>query len=186
MLSSKQRRRNRFQQDSRLKIYCDQMKNQLVTTRFNNETWRENQQYRKDFPQYGCIYPSPQPNSSQISPDTVLLILEMNNDTNKIIGIGAVRNRAIIQKHRVYSNPNYNRYSYVGKQRIDRSEMTEEEERIMKVFDILCFTGPRHMKRLQGMKLFPTDMLFGCSQIVDLVDFITKMFKNRTFTNNKI
>jgi hypothetical protein len=57
--------------------------------------------------------------------------------------------------------------------------MTEEEENIMRVFDVLCFTGARHMKRLQGIKAFPMDMLYKCSKIMDLLDFITKMFKCR-------
>ena len=61
--------------------------------------------------------------------------------------------------------------------------MTAEEERIMKVFDVLCFTGSRHMKRLQGIKAFPIDMLYRCSKIMDLIDFISKMFKRRLEPN---
>jgi hypothetical protein len=57
--------------------------------------------------------------------------------------------------------------------------MTDEEERIMKVFDILCFTGNRHMKRGQGLKLFPMDMLYRMSNKMDLVNFIRTMFRER-------
>ena len=73
----------------------------------------------------------------------------------------------------------------MGKHRIDRNEMNSEEEEIMKVFDILCFTGKRHQKRLSGIKSFPVDMLYKMSKRAielekpDLVDFMTNMFKRR-------
>ena len=178
-ISAKQQRRNQYRLNSNLRGYQNNLSNYIITTRFNSKTWKENQTFREAHPEYGCIYPSPQENSSQIPKDAVLFVLEMNNDTNRIMGIGALRNRAFPRCHSVYSDPNYNRYSYIGKHRIDRSTMTDEEEKIMKVFDVLCFTGARHMKRLQGLKAFPTDMLFRCSHIVDLVDFIKNMFKHR-------
>ena len=178
-ISSKRRRRMQFRIDGSLQLYQTSMKNILVTTRFNNETWAENTRYRMNNTRMGCIYPTSQENSAQIAIDAIVFVLEMNNDTNRIMGMGMVRNHALIKKHRVYSNENYNLYAYLGKHRIDRSEMDEKEEQIMKVFDILCFTGARHMKRLQGMKMFPVDMLYWCSKILDLVDFITQMFKRR-------
>ena len=98
------------------------------------------------------------------------------------MGIGMVRNHVIIHKHRVYSNENYNRYAYLGKHRIDRSSMNEEEEIVMRAFDALCFKGARHMKRLQGIKAFPTDMLYKCKRIMDLVEFVRTMFKRRLET----
>jgi hypothetical protein len=57
--------------------------------------------------------------------------------------------------------------------------MTPDEEDIMQVFDILCFTGNHNMKRGQGLKAFPIDMLYKCSRRLDLVKFIGTMFKNR-------
>ena len=86
----------------------------------------------------------------------------------------------------VYDNQNYHRYQYVGKIRIDRSEMTEEEETIMKVFDILCFKGNKHQKRGHGLKQFPQDMLFRCSKVLDLVQFIQNIFLRRNKDTHKI
>jgi hypothetical protein len=111
--------------------------------------------------------------------ETIMFVLEMNNDTNKIMGVGMVRNRPIVSKIMVYSNGNYNRYVFIGKTRINRTEMTEEEEQIMKVFDILCFSGNKHMKRGQGLKSFPSDMLYKMSKRLDLVSYIGEMFKKR-------
>jgi len=170
------------------KIINDYKKNQktfLVTSRFNTETYSENQEYRNKHSYDGCIYCSPEPVSKKIPIDSIMFVLEMNNDTNKIIGVGMIRNHAICSKYHVYENGNYNRYAYSGKYRIDRSEMAEEEEVIMQAFDILFFTGNRHMKRGQGLKSFPVDILYKCSKVVDLVKFISEMFKKR-ITSQKV
>jgi hypothetical protein len=37
---------------------------------------------------------------------------------------------------------------------VDRADMTEAEERVVKVLDVLCFTGKRHQKRIRGLSLF--------------------------------
>jgi phage gp16-like protein len=108
----------------------------------------------------------------------------MNNDTNKIMGIGMVRNHPILNKFFVYENGNYNRYVYIGKNRISREDMSGEEEQIMQAFDILCFKGNRHMKRGQGLKSFPVDMLYRVSKKIDLVNFIGNMFKIRLVHKN--
>lgn len=159
--------------------YKKQMRNHIMTSRFNTNTWSENERYRTIHRNVGCIYCSPDPIATVIPRESVMFVLEMNNDTNKIMGVGMVRNRPIVGKLIVYSNGNYNRYVYVGKTRINRTEMSEDEERIMKLFDILCFSGNKHMKRGQGLKSFPSDMLFKMSVRLDLVSYIGEMFKIR-------
>jgi hypothetical protein len=154
-------------------------RNFILTSRFNNETWNENQKYISKKQNIKCIYCCPERVSQIVPDDAVLFILEMNNDTNKIMGIGMVKNHPKIQTYNVYSNGNYNRFSYTGKHRIDRKDMNEEEEKIMIVFDVLCFTGNKHMKRGQGLKLFPFEMLYRMSFHYNLVEFITEMFKKR-------
>ena len=45
-----------------------------------------------------------------------LYVLEMNNDTNKIMGIGLIRNFIKMDTtHSIYSDQNFNRFSYQGK-----------------------------------------------------------------------
>jgi hypothetical protein len=164
--------------------YKKQIRNFLLTSRFNNITWTENELFREKNPSFKCVYCSPDPVSQSIPYDSVLFILEMNNDTNKIMGIGMIRNHPVLNKYFVYDNGNYNRYVYIGKNRISRDEMSEEEEKIMQIFDILCFKGNRHMKRGQGLKSFPVDMLYRCSKKLDLVKFIGNMFKLRIANKN--
>jgi len=154
-------------------------KQYLLTSRFNNKTWSENCDFKRRFSKISCVYCAPVMISSQIPVDAVMFILEMNNDVNTITGIGMVRNHPANKHLPVYENDNYNRYQYVGKHRIDRTEMNDEEETIMRAFDILCFRGNRHQKRGHGIKTFPREMLLRCLPIMDLVDFINGMFKRR-------
>lgn len=151
----------------------------LLTSRFNNSTFRENRSFINNKSNIGCVYCSPQQVSSMIPFDSVLFILEMNNDKNRIMGIGSVKNSPKFRKYRVYENHNYNRYVFTGKARIDREDMNEEEENVLKALDILCFKGNHHMKRGQGLLAFPSVMLYRISSVLDLVDFINNMFKRR-------
>jgi hypothetical protein len=162
-----------------VKKYASAMKHIVMTSRFNDETIAENKTFRNRNPKIGCIYCAPQMISKKVPLDSVMFILEMNNDKNRIEGIGMVRNHPHANKYSVYDNGNYNRYTYLGKYRIDRDSMTEHENEIMTVFDILCFTGNKHMKRGQGLKAFPVEFLYKCSRTLDLVVFITNMFKTR-------
>lgn len=168
-----------------VKDYRNTLKQFILTSRFNTLTWEENRHFVGRNMKIGCIYCAPSPLSSLIPLDTTLFILEMNNDVNKIMGIGLVNNHPRVQKYSVYQHGNYNRYSYIGKHRIDRIDMDEEEEKVMRVFDILCFTGNTHMKRGQGLKQFPIEMLYKTFPLIDLVVFIRDMFKKR-MTEKKI
>ena len=160
--------------------YRRQMKNYVMTSRFNNSTWTENTNFRKRIDKHGCVYCAPMVVSQDIPYDSIMFVLEMNNDINRIMGIGMVKNHPAQYKYNVYENNNFNRYVYTGKYRIDRSSMTEEEESIIRAFDILCFSGNHHMKRGQGLTAFPVKSLCRCAyNKMDLVEFITNMFKTR-------
>jgi hypothetical protein len=154
----------------------------ITTTRFNNNTLSINKQFREKHPLIKSIYCSPGPISQTIPIGSTVFVMEMNNDINKIVGIGAVNNRPIIGKYDVYiDNPNYSRYVYTGKYYIERSEMSEEEEKIMKFFDIMCFTGNKHLKRGQGITSFPIEFIVRIfyKLNIDLIMCIRKMFSSR-------
>ena len=151
----------------------------IVTSRFNNETWNENENFRKKYPKFGCIYCSPCQVSTNVPIDSTIIVLEMNNDENRIMGIGIVKNHPQINPMQVYKHEKYNRYQFYGNLRIDRTEMTDTEEAIMRVFDILCFTGNKHQKRGHGLNIFPKEILRRCARIMDLTEFIIEMFRTR-------
>jgi hypothetical protein len=156
-----------------------QQEKYLLTSRFNNETVEENKRFRSNHQKVGCIYCAPNKITETIPSNKIMFVLEMNNDINEIIGIGMLRNHSYIQRYNVYTHNNYNRYIYMGKHRIDRKDMTQEELTIMKVFDRLCFTGNHHVKRGQGLKQFPSNMLYNCLSKINLLEFVNDMFKKR-------
>lgn len=176
---------DRAQERKRIRAFEKQLKDYyLLTTRFNNTTLLEYRNYcnKKNFT--GCFYNTSTLVCTRIPLNMNLYILEMNNDTNRIIAIGLATNDPIYKKYRVYNDKNYNIYSYIGKYRIERESMTEDEELIMKIFDNLCFKGQNHLKRGQGITSFPSKILYRCREIIDLVKCVVDMFKKRFKKND--
>ena len=163
----------------KLKEFRSKMTQMLATTRFNATTLAENVAFRKRNPKVGCVYCCPMAITRKIPEDTVVFVLEMNNSTNRIEGIGMVKNRSICNKYKIYENMNYNRHVYMGRHRIARGEVSEEEGKIMEVLDTLCFKGAKNMKRGQGITAFPVETLYHCSKHLDLVEYVRQMFKRR-------
>jgi hypothetical protein len=170
------------EENLKVSLYRKEMRVYLMTSRFNTKTREQNDIYRTNHWQNGCIYCSPEPISQKIPLNSKMVVLEMDNDTNKIFGVGMIMNKPY-NKCSVYEEQNYNRYNYIGKYRIKREEFNEKEEAVFKALDILCFTGNEHMKRGQGIRMFPLKMLLRCKDIVDIPDFIDKMFVSR-FSKN--
>ena len=148
------------QEQKAINKYEQELKIRIMTTRFDNKTEEENRYFRekKNIPDY-CTYGTPIKVSEKIKPETKMIILEMNNQQNRIIGLGLVLNKLDYKTYNIYENSNYNRYCYLGKNRISRSSLNEEEELIIKILDKLCFEGKLHSKRGQGLKTFPTKIL---------------------------
>ena len=168
-----------------VKTYEISLRNFLLTARFNTITWSENVRYRSENPTIQSIYGSPTPLSKHIPADAVIFMLEMNNDLNRIMGIGLVRNHPVTNKYFVHESGDYNRYIYTGKHRIDRETMSEEEEKVMQIFDVLCFTSKRHMKRCHGLKSFPAKFLVNCKSVMDITSFLENMFVTRFSSSSK-
>lgn len=150
----------------------------LASSRFTNHTWKENRDFCLDS-NLKIAYCCPSPISVKIPPNVLVGVLEMNNDTNRIIGIGLIHNKTI-PKTWIYENGNYNSNTYFGKRRIDRNEMTPDEEKIMEILDGYCFKGNGHLKRGQGITSFPVRYLFeSFEKNVDILQEIKKMFNSR-------
>ena len=122
----------------------------IMTTRFNNNTWEENCRWREKNNFQGCIYNTPVYIKDNIPLQISLFVIEMNNETNKIEGIGKIINYVHTdRKYKVYSESNYNRYTYRGKHRINR-DMIKDKEKLEKLEERL-FKGKGHLKRGQGI-----------------------------------
>ena len=144
----------------------------IGTTRFNNKTWNENERWRTNKSFNGCIYNSPKTMAYTIPQDSTIFILEMNNDINKIMGIGLIKNKLETKHHHIYEDRNYNRYTYKGNQRKDRMELTKEQANILETLEIIVFKGKKHLKRGQGITLIPQERLIN----KDFLEFFTNLF----------
>lgn len=151
----------------------------LMTTRFNNTTLKENRTYLQKKENIKCIYCAQYQVATDIPLESHMFVLEMNNDTNRIAGIGLVRNHHFNYKYSVYENKAYHRYIYIGHYHIERKSMTVEEEVLMKYLDNKCFRGNRHLKRGRGLTQFPCPLLCYWSKKVDIVEKLKQMFKDR-------
>jgi hypothetical protein len=168
-------------------------KSYIMTTRFNTDTWNQHRRFM-DAGSAGAgisaCYCSPMSISSQILSVTAntsvkLLVLEMHNDQNKIMGIGAVFSRSHYRRYTMYSDDKYNVCAFVGPYRIDRADMTADEEVLMLALDAWCFRGKRHMKRLRGLTLFSPDLMAHAreSHDIDIRSSIQCMFRRRFTTS---
>jgi len=122
----------------------------LVSTRFNDETWGENSNYRKKH-KIQCIYGTPVELPPHICIDANVFVVEMNNTQNKIEGIGLVRNRPCMEKYyRIHQEGNYNRYIYKSEFYLNREQLLCFNEKFVNILDYILFKGKTHLKRGSG------------------------------------
>lgn len=132
----------------------------IATSRFNNETWEQNCAYRQKSHHKGCVYGAPLQISSKVPSQQLVFIVEMNNSTNKIEGIGLIRNIFQSDKyHKVYPNGNYNRYVYKSDYRLDRDVLERYNSQLVQNLEYILFKEKTHMKRGSGLTLIPEKLL---------------------------
>ena len=150
----------------------------IATTRFNNETYSQYKGYKKKTKIGGCLYGTPIKIKESIPLDSYIYIIEMNNSTNKIIGIGLIKNKNLLSKYyRIYDNQDYNRYTYRGKYWIDTSNITDIYfQKVINVLETLLFKGATHLKRGQGITELPKWILYNKSNF-NFVDCMNKLFE---------
>jgi len=150
----------------------------LVSTRFNEETWQQNVNFRNKNNFTGCIYGIPQPMSPKIKSDCSVLVVEMNNTKNQIEGIGLVKNNLRLDKsYKIYDAGNYNRYIFKGKYHIQREELIQINYFLVECLDYILFKKKSHLKRGMGFTTIPEKLLMDekCKN-VDIKDEIKKIF----------
>jgi len=132
----------------------------ILTSRFNNETWEQNCLYRQKKDIKGCIYGTPLQISAKVPYQQLLFIVEMNNSTNKIEGIGLIRNEYQSDRYyKIYSDCNYNGYFYKSNYRLERSILERYNEKIVYILEYILFKEKTHMKRGNGLTLVPEKLL---------------------------
>ncbi len=131
----------------------------LACTRFNNITYEENIRYRNKHNE-NVIYGSTLKICDKYPIGSLIFIAEMNNETNKIEGIGLIKNQLVHDKrHKIHDNNEYNRYIYRGKQWLNRQQINNFDPEILEIFDTVLFKGKSHLKCRIGITII-TEKLF--------------------------
>jgi hypothetical protein len=150
----------------------------LAATRFNEKTWQENESWRKANQHEGCIYGTPNELKDNIHSGHTVFVLEMHNDENKIKGIGLIKKQlAMDKRYRIYSDGNYNRYTYKSSYRIDINDLEGYNKAIVEVFDTLLFKTKKHIKRAQGITELPAWILN--NKQFNFIQFFRGLFKEK-------
>lgn len=127
-----------------------------MVTRFNNATWEQNMRWKERKEYTGCIYNTPVYIKDNVPLMIIIYVIEMNNDTNKIIGIGKILNKVYTDKtYKIYEDGNYNRFTYRGKKRIDVKDIISDK---LEKLEKRLFTTKSHLKRGQGITQVPLDI----------------------------
>jgi hypothetical protein len=149
----------------------------IASTRFSSSTFDEKETWKRVNQITYPIYSSPIPMGGTIHPEDLVVVFEMNNTTNRIEGVGLVRNRHTPRVIRLYTCPRYNRYTYAGLHRISISEMTRSELAFIWILEQLMFYGKGHMKRGQGITAFPRTWM--TNRTISFIDCAKQMFLDR-------
>jgi hypothetical protein len=138
---------------------------EIYTTRFTSDTYYQNMRHKQNIGWDGALYSTMLTFPANV-PDKLLFILDMNNTTNKIMGIGLVRNvLAQDQSPDLYLNPAFNNYIYKSAYYIPLAEIyghgddvqydSEWRKYIEDEFEKKLFYGKSHSKRGGSFMKFP-------------------------------
>ena len=132
----------------------------LASTRFNSKTFEEREHYRI-LHRIVCIYGTPLLIKTSVPLNTLLFVVEMNNEKNQIEGVGAIRNKVDRKRHRVFSDYSYNRFTYRGNYRLTREQLKEADADMVAMLEMILFKGKSHAKRQCGITLISSKVLHG-------------------------
>jgi len=138
----------------------------LASTRFTDETYAQNTLYRETHSLREYIYCQRKRIKSSIPLNSLLYIVEMNNSTNQILGIGLIKNFIVTDKfYKVYSSTDFNLYTYKTLYRLDRAELMGFDSDLVCALETICFKGKSHLKRIPGISIIPDKLLQTFSHI---------------------
>lgn len=154
----------------------------IATTRFNKNTWNENFKWREKNKCEGCVYGSPFEMAKDIILDSNVFMIEMHNDENKIKGIGFLKNTIRKNKYyNIYTDKNYNRFTYLGDYRVDIDEMSRKEVFYMEILERLIFKTSHHLKRGCGITRLPERILK--NKFINFINVFKNMFLRKYLMN---
>ena len=157
---------------------------ETIITRFTNNTWCENCRWRENNDlTHGCIYNAVTPLPISIGKIPNVFVIEMNLETNNIIGIGLIKNRLCLKAHNVYSDKRYNYFTYKSNYRISSRYFPEiftpEEFEKIVILEKYLFKGYSHLKRGAGYSKLPEKMIYKAGRKIpdeEIENIYTELF----------
>ena len=143
----------------------------IGSVRFNNKTYLENIRWKQRKKHTGCAYGLDKPLCKNIPSKKYIYIIEMNNDINKIMGIGKIKNQVVYSnRSRMYKEDRLNKYIYKSSNFISRNDIIKSKEKakiVLRFLENILFYGYKHFKRGQGCVIIPWDRILteGCKKI---------------------
>lgn len=123
----------------------------IATTRFNNATFAENMAYREKTGESVLYGPSIRVHE-KYPIGCIMFVFEMNNEENRIEGIGVIKNQTFHEKkYKIYSESDYNRIIYRGSHWLSREKLLLIDAELVDIFDKMLFKGKSHLKRQSGI-----------------------------------
>ena len=127
----------------------------IYTTRFNSYTYLENQRYKENKMHgfSGALYSTTLPFPVNTSDEKYLFVLDMNNTTNKLLGVSFLKNKlAKDQNINMYADPSFNNCIYKTQFYIDLQESNSQIHKLWRTFienefEKYLFYGKSNMKR---------------------------------------
>jgi len=138
---------------------------------FYNNTWKDTEEYLESDEcikeRWKCVYGSPVPFKKEIGMGEILLVFEMNNEINQLMGFGIISNIVYNdRKYRIYTGLNaYMNFNiYKGRYRISRDEFIayqgildddpgQTAEKLLMDTEHMLFCGRTHHKRGVGIRI---------------------------------
>ena len=131
----------------------------IGSVRFNNKTYLENIKWKQRKQHQGCAYGLDKPLSIKIPSKKYIYIIEMNNDINKIMGIGKIKNEVVYSnRSRMYDDDRLNNFIYKSPDFISRNDIIKSKEKaniVLRFLENILFYGYKHFKRGQGCVIIP-------------------------------
>ena len=155
-------------------VSSNKFQKHLVTIRYTNDTYVEVKKYCETHEKYSWIYSTKYMPKNVEEKNKLMFMIEMNNTTNQITGIGIIKIKLSDiqqQKYPIHEVVETNNYQIIATYRKDRSEMNVFEESVMKMLDVICFKNRGNHKNFKGIATFSVDCGF------DLIDFFTVMMR---------
>ena len=141
-----------------MSTYKDVILHGCAITRFTDETYRENIEWRRKHNyEHGCIYNCTTSTPHSMRGIPIIFVIEMNITTKKVIGVGMITNKEYYKKKlHVYNDNQYNYHSYISKYRMEMDDFNDQEKEIItRILEKCLFTGYCHLIRGIGFSQLP-------------------------------